>query len=166
MRKRTRSAVKTPIRTALRSDSMLLPSVKNGLGALTAAHDRVLHAGVRPTFADSLALDSALQSYYPTSNRWDYLLGHKPSHALVGMEVHSVRRGEVSVLIAKKQATLDQLRRELRDGRSVDHWLWVASGSVQILDLDKARQRLDQHGITFVGQQVLARHLPRTAAAR
>jgi hypothetical protein len=150
----------------LRSDSTLLPSVKEDLGALTDADRGFLDEEVRPTFADSLDLDGALRSDHPTSSRWDYLLGHVPGHALVGMEVHTASTGEVSVLIDKKRAALDQLRPHLRAGRSVDHWLWVAAGSVKILDLDKARQRLDQHGITFVGKKVLAKHLRMSEAAR
>ncbi len=166
MRKRRRSAGQTPIRAALRSSSTLRASVYDGIDALERGHRDILHDQIKRDFGDSLNLDDALQRAHPGSNRWDYLLGHEPSQALVGMEVHSAHTGEVSVLIAKKQDALDQLRGHLRDGQRVDRWLWVASGSVQILDLDKVRRKLDQHGITFIGRQVLARHLPASENAR
>jgi hypothetical protein len=36
----------------------------------------------------------------------------------------------------------------------------VASGKVHFADTEKARLRLDQNGIKFVGTRVLAKHLP------
>jgi hypothetical protein len=149
----------------LRSDSTLQAVVRDGIDALKGKRD-ILQEDIRPALGDSLDLDAALESDYPNDPRWDYLLGHTPSRKLIGVESHSAHTREVSVLIRKKQAALEQLRPHLRDGHSVDHWLWVASGNVQILDLDKARRRLDQHGITFVGRQVLARHLPMSEASR
>jgi len=140
----------------LRSNSTLQKAVQGGINALASNRD-ILHKEIQSAFGDSL--DHA----HPNDPRWDYLLGHTPSCALVGIEVHPARTDQVSAVIKKRQAALRQLRPHLMDGRCVDRWLWVASGSVQILDLDKERQRLDQRGITFVRRQVLARHLPRTA---
>jgi hypothetical protein len=165
MRKKRRSVGNTPIRAALRSESTLQAAVHDGIDALEGNRD-ILHEKIRPAFGDSLGLDAALERPHPSDHRWDYLLGHKSSCKLIAVEPHSAHTSQVPVLIAKKKAALEQLRPHLRDGQSVDHWLWVASGSVQILDLDKARRRLDQHGITFVGRQVLARHLPMSETAR
>jgi len=149
----------------LRSDSTLQAVVHDGIDALEGNRD-ILQEDIRPAFGDSLNLDAAVMSDYPSDQRWDYLLGHTSSRKLIGVECHSGHTSEVSVLIAKKKAALEQLRPHLRDGQSVDHWLWVASGRVDILDLGKARQRLDQHGITFVGRRVLAKHLPMSEASR
>jgi hypothetical protein len=41
----------------------------------------------------------------------------------------------------------------------------VASGKVDINDLDKRRRQLDQHGIELVGRMLLPRHLPKGDAA-
>jgi hypothetical protein len=139
--------------------------VRDGIDALEGNRD-ILQEDIRRAFGDSLDLDAAVMSDYRSDHRWDYLLGHTSSCKLIAVESHSAHTSQVSVLIAKKKAALDQLRPHLRDGQSVGHWLWVASGSVQILDLDKARRKLDQHGITFVGRQVLARHLPVSENAR
>jgi hypothetical protein len=36
----------------------------------------------------------------------------------------------------------------------------VASGKVDLPDTDKARHRLDHHGIQFIAPRLLAKHLP------
>jgi hypothetical protein len=68
-------------------------------------------------------------------------------------------------VIAKRQAALVQLREHLREGKSVSEWFWVASGRVDFLDIEKARYRLDQNGIKFVGKKLLKKHLPSTQPA-
>lgn len=151
--------MQTPLRGALRADSQLQRDVKTGLGALRDTS--TLHEDIRRDFADSLDLDSALQAAHPNDPRWDYLLGHAPSRTLIGVEVHPATSGEVTVIIAKKQAAQCQLQRHLRDGKTVARWIWVASGAVAMLDIDKARRRLDQNGVAFAGRELLARHLLR-----
>jgi hypothetical protein len=166
MRKTARNErARTPIRAALRADSRLQPHVQDGLGALAKDSD-VLHERLRQDFGDSLDTDTALKSAHPKEHRWDYLLGHTPSRKLIGVECHSANTSEVSVIIAKKRAAESQLRPHLRNGVFVSCWYWVASGTVQIHDLDKARRRLDQAGIELVGRRVLAKHLPMSEASR
>lgn len=41
----------------------------------------------------------------------------------------------------------------------VRRWFWVASGRVQFADTERARRRLDEHGIRFVGKVLQARYL-------
>lgn len=149
----------TPLRAALRPESSLQASVKDGLGAVQSAHRGYLAEELRSQFGDSLELDEAVRREHQRSNRWDYLLGHSPSGAVVGVEPHSAHTSEVRVVIAKRRAAMDHLRGHLRDGTRVAMWIWVASGRVDFLPFDRAKRRLDEAGITFVGTQVKAKDL-------
>lgn len=155
----------TPIRRALTEESTLQPLVKDGLGAVQRAHKDYLAEAVRTAFADSIDIDEALKQGREQENRWDYLLGHEASGTIVAVEPHSARDDEVSTIIAKRTAARDQLRVHLRPGATVARWLWVASGRVSFANTEKTKFRLDQNGITFVGRQVQARHLPAGAAS-
>ena len=105
-------------------------------------------------------MDRALEEQYPSENRWDYLLGYAPGLAVVGLEPHSAKQDEISTVIRKKQAAGQQLATHLKPGERVAEWYWVASGKVYFADTEKARRRLDQHGIRFVGRKLLRKHLP------
>lgn len=149
----------TPVRASLKPESSLLTSVRDGIQALKSSHRAYVEATIREVFADSLDLDSALQAGREQEHRWDYLLGHAPSKAVIGLEPHSAKNDEVSTVIAKRKAALVQLRHHLKPGAKVTAWLWVASGNVDFQPLEKARLRLDQNGIGFVGKQLVKKHL-------
>jgi hypothetical protein len=160
MEARRKKSKTTPIRRALLVNSALQTGVNDGIGAVKNT-DRVLFApDVRSSFSDSLDLDSALQRVYPGQNRWDYLLGHKPSDKVVAVEPHSAKQDEITTVINKRKAAKQQLAAHLKPGVRVAKWLWVASGKVYFADTEKVRLRLDQNGIEFAGKQVLAKHLP------
>lgn len=159
MSKSTKTYEKTPVRTALRPGSQLVAAVRNGLGAVRPVDRDRLDVAVRGAFADSLALDEALRQDHARANRWDYLLGHTATRALVAVEPHQAKEGEIPVVIAKRDAAVQQLRGHLVDGARVAKWLWVASGSVFFADTEKTRRQLDMAGVEFVGSRVLARHL-------
>lgn len=153
-----KGAKQTPVRSALRNDSTLLHSVADGLGAVKTAHRGHFDAAIRQTFADSLDLDNAMQLGHEQANRWDYLLGHAPSGNVVAVEPHSAKQDEITTVINKRTAAREQMKGHLRDGARVTKWLWVASGRNHFADTEKARRRLDQHGIEFVNK-VTAKHL-------
>lgn len=155
---------KTPLRMALRADSSLQEGVANGMGAVERAHRVYFDRIIRPAIADSLDLDRATRAGHEQENRWDYLLGHAPTTTLVAVEPHSAKEDEVTTIIRKQAVARVQLRGHLRDGVHVTKWLWVASGRVAFADTEKARRRLDENGIEFVGTQVKAKHLPTAAA--
>jgi hypothetical protein len=92
------------------------------------------------------------------------LLGHAPSAEVVAVEPHSAKQDEVTTVIRKKRAALDQLKDHLRDGARMAKWLWVTSGKVHFADTEKTRRLLDEKGIEFVGTRVYAKHLPLAAA--
>jgi len=150
----------TPIRSSLETGSELLSKVEDGMGAI-AKPDRVyFSARIRAAFGDSLNLDEAFRESHPKEHRWDYLLGHEASHELVAVEPHSAKQDEIATVIGKRAAAKGQLRSHLEDGVFVSKWLWVASGRVHFADTEKARRRLDQNGVQFVGTRVDAKHLP------
>lgn len=155
---------KTPVRNALRKDSALLPMVADGLGAVSGAHRDYFEHAIRSAFADSLELDTAVRQGHDQENRWDYLLGHEPSGEVVAVEPHSAKHDEITTVIKKRSAAREQLKAHLREGRFVAKWLWVASGKVQFADTEKAKRRLDQNGIEFVGKRVTVKHLPPAVA--
>lgn len=159
----TPKAPKTPIRKALRSDSSLLPMVRDGIGAVENSHRSHFHSSIRTTFADSLELDEATRVGNESRNRWDYLLGHAPSGQVVAVEPHSAEQSEITTVIRKREAAREQLRTHLREGVRITKWLWVASGKVHFANTEKAMKRLDQNGIELVGKVVLSKHLPTPA---
>lgn len=55
-----------------------------------------------------------------SANGWDYLLGHAPTSAVIGLEPHSAKQDEISTVIAKQSAAKDQLHQHLRDGARVE----------------------------------------------
>jgi hypothetical protein len=145
MKRKQRPVGGTPVRGALLPTSALQTRIEHGLGAMKGEHRSDLDEGLRPTHGQE--------------NRWDYLLGHAPSTAVIGLEPHSAKEDEVSKVIAKCAAARDQLRSHLKANARVAAWLWVASGKVHFADTERARRRLDQHGIQFVGTRVLQKHL-------
>jgi hypothetical protein len=157
-RKRARS--NTVLRNTLREDSALQDAVREGLGAVQTGHRNYFDEQIRTTFDDSLDLDEASRPGHEQENRWDYLLGHAPSGEVVAVEPHSAKQDEISRIIRKKRAAEQYLRGHLRDAMRVTRWLWVASGRVQFAETERARLRLDQEGIQFVGTQVAAKYLP------
>ena len=159
--KRQQKKATTPIRAALVDGSSLIAEVLDGFAAVEKAHRPLFDEPIRQRFADSLALDDALEAGHEQENRWDYLLGLDDA-AIVAVEPHSAEEGEISVLIKKLVAAKDQLKPHLKPSARVHAWLWVASGKVHFVDTERARRRLDQHGIQFVGKKVLAKHLPST----
>lgn len=156
----TKTHSTTPIRRALRDGSALRAQVKDGLGAVSPGHREYFAEEIRSAFADSLDADAALRGLHEQENRWDYLLGHAPSNQVIGVEPHSAKEDEIGTVIRKRSSALRQLRTHLRDGERIVKWLWVASGKVHFAKTEKAKLRLDQNGIEFVGTRVLARHLP------
>ena len=154
------SKQKTPARRAPKVDSVLQGRVSDGIGAVKRAHRGYLAQDIRGAFGDSLDLDAALRQDHPDENRWDYLLGHIASQEVVGVEPHSARQGEVTTVINKQRAAKKQLAGHIETGARVSKWLWGASGKNHFADTEKARFRLDQNGIKFVGAKVLAKHLP------
>ena len=155
----------TPIRAALMPDSRLLPLVESGLGAVENAHHKYIDESLRQAFGDSLALDDAMLAGHEQENRWDYLLGHSASDSIVGLEPHSARQDEITTVIKKREAALVQLRGDMSPGRIVSKWYWVASGDVHFAHTERAKLRLDQSGIEFVGKRLLPRDLPASLAA-
>ena len=149
----------TPIRRNLSERSALLHGVRDGLGALVPAHRDHLDGKIRPAFADSLDLDATLREKFPQTNRWDYLLGHSQTGAIVGLEPHPATSDQVSTVIAKRKASLEQLKPHLRAGARVSAWFWVASGRTQFSPMEKAVFNLQQNGITFVGGSLQQKHL-------
>lgn len=156
MKKRSKN---TPVRSALRAESTLLPLVKNGMEALQKKDRAFFDTTIRLSFSDSLELDDAVKLGREQENRWDYLLGHDPSGDVVAIEPHSAKTDEITTVIKKKSAAREQLKAHLAEGKKVARWLWVASGKVHFADTEKARRLLDQQGIQFVAPRVAAKHL-------
>jgi hypothetical protein len=139
------------IRTALIHDSKLVPRVRVGIGALGNADVQLIAETERPKIGDSIDLDEAMREDLPNANRWDYLLSIRTINQLVGVEPHSARDSEISVVIAKKRQAIEFLFDHLAPNRRVGRWFWVSHGSVRFGVMERAKRLLDQNGITFAG---------------
>lgn len=151
--------MKTPIRKVLQQASLLQTLVRDGLEALEKTDKSFIDEEIRARFVDSLALDAALKKGNENANRWDYLLGDGTHECVIALEPHGAKDSEISVVIEKRRAALDQLRPHLRDGQKVAAWFWVQSSGHGFLDTERARRQADQAGISFVGRSLKATHL-------
>lgn len=159
---RSKSAgASTPLRKAFCPQSNLILHVMDGIKALKSDDRQHISDAITQEFSDSIDIDSALQNAHPQQNRWDYLLGHSPSVRVIAIEIHSAKDDEISAVIKKREAAQQQLKPHLANGAVISVWLWVSSGSVKFANTERARRRLDQHGIEFVGRKVLKKHLPK-----
>ena len=149
----------TPIRAALLSHSALQKLVTEHLGAVEKAHRGYIAEESKRQFADSLEIDENLRKGHEQANRWDYLLGHKATSCVVGLEPHSANDDQVQTVIRKRKSALEQLRPHFKDGAKVVAWFWVASGKNRFADTEKTRRLLDQNGITFVCAELSEKHL-------
>jgi len=149
----------TTLRKALEAASTLQELVEDGLQAVEKAHRGLIDAGIRAEFDDSIDIDTAFEEGHENEYRWDYLLGHRKSKRIVGLEPHSAANHEISRVIGKRSGALVHIRNHLQKGVAVTRWFWVASGNVDFLPVDKAVLRLAEGGITFVGRKLLKKHL-------
>ena len=138
------------LRTTLIAGSALRNQVVDGLGAVAGEHRSLIAPAERPKVGDSLDLDDASRDEFPQANRWDYLLSVPAHSQIIGLEPHSAKDSEISVVIAKKQHAIAYLHAHLPPGRRVAKWFWVSSGRVGFSKMERARRRLDQSGIAFV----------------
>jgi hypothetical protein len=143
------------------STSTLHGGVCDGLNALKDAHKQFVEAKLRASFNDSLDIDDGLKAGHEQDYRWDYVLGHRDTSFVVGLEPHSAETGEVSTVIAKRQYARRQLQAHMKPGKSIRAWFWVASGKVDFVPHERTVNRLNQEGITFVGRMLQAKHLPK-----
>ncbi len=145
-------ARRTHLKDALNETSPLRDLVQARMGAFTRGHTKLIALEQRPKIGDSLDLDSASRDEHPQANRWDYIVSIPDSQFLAGIEPHSAKDLEVSVVIRKKEHAEQYLRNHLRNGYRIKKWFWVTDGPVSFSRMDRARRRLDQKGIRFVGR--------------
>lgn len=149
----------TVLRDSLKKESALQRSVFDGLGGIEPAHKNYFDQAVRADFEDSMDLDLAVRDGREQENRWDYLLGHTPTKGIIAVEPHSAKQDEVATVIRKKAAAKQHIAEHLKDGKRVTKWIWVASGKVHFLALEKTKLQLAQSGIEFVGGVILPKHI-------
>lgn len=124
------------LKGALNENSRLHPLVKVGMGAFSTRDVRLIAEDQRPRIGDSLDLDAALKDEHPEANRWDYIVSIPDLELFAGIEPHSAKDSEVSVVIRKKQHATEYLRNHLRDSYRVTRWFWVSHGSADFSRMD------------------------------
>jgi hypothetical protein len=142
------------LKTALHDSSTLRKHLRNGIGALAPVDVKLIAESERSKIGDSLDLDTATKDELPEANRWDYLMSLPALEQIIGVEPHTARDSEISVVIAKKKHALQYLRSHLQDGYHIAKWFWVSHGTVGFSRMDRARRLLDQNGIAFVGRSL------------
>jgi len=140
------------LKTALHTDSTLQRDLKSGIGALSQVDARLIAESERTKVGDSVDLDSSMKREFPDANRWDYIISLPTQSKIVGLEPHTARDSEISVVIAKKKHALQYLRSHFRDGYHVAKWFWISHGSVSFSKMDRAYRLLNQNGIAFAGR--------------
>lgn len=133
------------LRSAL-SGSTLQSHVQRGLQAVESKDHRYFEATSRKNAVDSLDLDDALRTEHPTTNRWDYIVSSATQ--LMGVEPHSAKNREVSVVVRKKRWAVQVLQAHLRTGTVIDPWYWVGRDRFHNKNT-KVERQLKQAGITF-----------------
>lgn len=139
------------LKNALAKSDPLQAGVRTRLRALTSSDRQLILSSQHKRVGDSLDLDKAGRADHPNKNRWDYLLSVPDASQIVGLEPHSARDSEVSVVIAKKNWAMGYLVSRL-PMHKVARWFWVTHGNVGFSRMDKSVRRLDQHGIKFSGR--------------
>jgi len=122
--------------------------------AFANAHSNLIAENQRARIGDSLDLDAASKDEHPGENRWDYIISIPDLQEFAGVEPHSAKDCEISVVVLKKKRSTEYLRDHLQDGYRITRWFWVTEGSVSFSKMDRARRRLDQNGIEFVGRML------------
>jgi hypothetical protein len=140
------------LKAALHEESRLRDLVEVGMGAFNKTDVKSIAENQRSRIGDSIDLDAASKDEHPEANRWDYIISIPDLKELAGIEPHSAKDSEVSVVIRKKKHATDYLRTHLQNGYRITKWFWVTHGPVSFSKMDPARRRLDQNGIKFVGR--------------
>jgi hypothetical protein len=140
------------LKEALHDRSQLRGHVRGAMGAFEGVDVKLIAEDQRPRIGDSLDLDAASQSEHPEANRWDYIISVPDSQRLAGIEPHTARDSEISVVILKKNHATEYLRSHLQEGYRITKWYWVTHGRVGFSKMERARRRLDQNGIEFAGR--------------
>jgi hypothetical protein len=124
------------------------------IGGFTNVDVKLIAEDQRSRIGDSLNLDAATKDEHPEANRWDYIVSIPDLSECAGIEPHSAKDSEISVVIAKKKHATEYLRDHLQNGHRITRWFWVTRGTVSFSKMDRARRRLDQNGIAFVGRSL------------
>ncbi len=144
----------THLKAALNEKSRLRNLVQPGMAAFANVDLKLIAKEQRTRIGDSLDLDAAAKDEHPESNRWDYIVSIPDLKELIGIEPHSAKDSEISVVIAKRRHATQYLRNHLQGGYRVTRWFWVSHGTVSFSKMDRARRRLDQNGIAFAGRML------------
>ncbi len=158
----TRRAERTgAVARALKSKSVLRSVVRPGLRSMSAKDRAHVAAEIRSEFVDGLALDDALGKHpsHVNANRWDFLLGHEPTHGIIGLEVHPAKNSEVKLVVAKRDWAEGIIRAEFVAGAKVHRWFWAASGSNGIIPGSTEARQITAANIRFVGSELRRAHL-------
>jgi hypothetical protein len=147
-------ARQTRLKEALNETSRLRQLVRAGMGAFANVDLKLISDDQRSRIGDSLDLDDASKDEHPEANRWDYIVSIPDLKEFAGIEPHSAKDSEISVVVLKKKHATEYLRSHLQDGYRITRWFWVSHGTVSFSKMDRARRRLDQNGIAFEGRML------------
>jgi hypothetical protein len=142
------------LKEALKQESRLRDLVRAGTGAIKRRDLTLIVEAERPRIGDSLDLDAASRDEHPEANRWDYIISIPDLKELAGVEPHTAKDSEISVVVLKKRLAIEYLRTHLQHGHRITRRFWVSHGPVGFSRMDRARRRLDQNGIAFVGRKL------------
>ena len=94
-------------------------------------------------------MDKCLLHYYPTANRWDYLLLNNSDIEGYFVEIHPASTSEVTTMIAKKQWLKKEIIKQYYN--TIDNKkykiVWIATKGIHITKNSSQMRQLNQHGL-------------------
>jgi hypothetical protein len=140
-------------RTAVECTDGIAAYLKNGLNALSNAHQNSIIAPKPKRITGSVNIDAALQSAYPHGNRWDYAIGYYISNQddkAFFVEFHKATVDEVSRVLLKKQWLESWMRGKRLDNLQPKRFVWVSAGGIKIPKNSYHRRNINKHGLQLV----------------
>ena len=119
---------------------------KDGLNSIDGVYKSYFKCKDTRKIEGSIDIDKCLKQDYPSSNRWDYLIGYKGHYYFV--EVHGGSTSDISVVIAKKSWLISWLREQSSPILKREYsFHWVTTKHVTIRKGSPQQRKLNASGI-------------------
>jgi len=140
-------------RKAVERTADIADHLRNGLDALSKAHQDSVNACDPKRIEGSVNIDAALQPTQPNATRWDYAIGYRlNSHEDKAFfaEYHRAQVDQVERVLSKKQWLDDWMSGTPLDQIPDRQYLWVSAGPIRIPPNAPQRRMLSACGVRLV----------------
>lgn len=127
---------------------------KSGLKAIKSSEKRFFCVSNPGDLNGSVDIDTCLKSKYPTSNRWDYVIGYCDYAYFV--EVHPASTSEVDKMIKKLKWLQKWMKTHAVDLKSITKgYYWLATGKIAIAKGSPQARNLAASGLSRPSKKIL-----------